>query len=338
MHTKPDLFHKKLTVAVIFGGRSGEHDVSLVSARGVMHALDPERFTVQPFPLGPDGRWLEGRILPEPGANPGIDVVFPVLHGSFGEDGCMQGLLELADLPYVGAGVLASALCMDKVATKQVCAVAGVPVVEAVVGRSLGKAAELAERAENTLGYPCFVKPANLGSSVGISKVCNRQELADAVATAFQYDASILIERGVTGQELECAVLGNQELDASVVGEIVPGNDFYDYDDKYVDGKAQTLIPARISPEDHETVRRLAVTAASALGVEGMARVDFFRETATGAIYLNEVNTIPGFTPISMFSKLWEASGMPYRALLTRLLGLGLERHDRRQSLRFSRS
>lgn len=327
----------RLRVAVLFGGRSGEHDVSLVSARGVMAALDPERFLAIPFPIGADGHWQGQRIVPEPGANPDIDVVFPVLHGTFGEDGAMQGLLELADLPYVGAGVLASALCMDKAATKRMCAAAGVPVVESVTGRSVAAAATLATQAEAAFGFPCFVKPANLGSSVGISKARDRKELLAAIDTAFEFDTSILIERAVVGQELECAVLGNQEIAASVVGEIVPGKEFYDYDDKYLDGKAQTLIPARISEDDQATIQQLAVKAAEALGVEGMARVDFFREAATGAIYLNEVNTIPGFTPISMYSKMWEASGLPYRDLLTKLIGLAMERHTRRRSLRFSR-
>ncbi|MCW5966346.1 MAG: D-alanine--D-alanine ligase [Bryobacterales bacterium] len=326
-----------MRVAVLFGGRSGEHDVSLVSARGVMAALDPDRFIVIPFPIGADGHWQHQRITPEPGANPGIDVVFPVLHGTFGEDGTMQGLLELADLPYVGAGVLASALCMDKAATKRMCAASGVPVVESVTGRSIAAPATLASQAEAAFGYPCFVKPANLGSSVGISKARDRAELLAAIDTAFGFDTSIIIERAVVGQELECAVLGNEEIAASVVGEIVPGKEFYDYEDKYLDGKAQTLIPARISDDDHATVRQLAVKTARALGVEGMARVDFFRETATGAIYLNEVNTIPGFTPISMYSKMWEASGLPYRDLLTKLVTLAIERHARRRSLRFSR-
>lgn len=328
---------EKITVAVLFGGRSGEHDVSLVSARGVMEALDPARFTPIPFPIAPDGRWLERQIAPEPGANPGIDVVFPVLHGTFGEDGTMQGLLELADLPYVGAGVLASALCMDKVATKRMCAASGIPVVEFVSARASQDANELASHVESAFGYPCFVKPANLGSSVGISKVQDRQELLAAIATAFQFDTSILIERAIEGQELECAVLGNQEIAASIVGEIIPGKEFYDYEDKYLDGKAQTLIPARITDADQDTVRQLAVRAAECLGVEGMARVDFFRETSTGTIYLNEVNTIPGFTPISMYSKMWEASGVPYRDLLTQLLTLAMERHTRRRKLRFSR-
>lgn len=328
---------EKIRVAVLFGGRSGEHDVSRVSARGVMEAFDPEWFTVVPFPIGADGRWLEGSIVPEPGANPGIDVVFPVLHGTFGEDGTVQGLLELADLPYVGAGVLSSALCMDKVATKRMCSVAGIPVVEYVTGRAPIDAGRLADEVEAAFGYPSFVKPANLGSSVGISKARNREELLAAVALASEYDNSILLERAVSGQELECAILGNEEIEASVVGEIVPGKEYYDYEDKYLDGRAQTLIPARISPEDQARVRQLAVQAACALAVEGMARVDFFREASTGAIYLNEVNTIPGFTPISMYSKMWEASGLSYRDLLTKLVSLALERHARRRSLKFSR-
>lgn len=327
----------KLRVAVICGGRSGEHDVSLISARSIMEALDPGRFEAIPFPIARDGRWEKGRIVPEPGANPGIDVVFPVLHGTFGEDGTVQGLLELADLPYVGAGVLGSSLCMDKTATKRVCRAAGIPVVESVTGRYGEESEAIAARAEAAFAYPHFVKPANLGSSVGISKAWNREELLAAIGDALRYDTSILVERAVDAQEIECAVLGNDVIEASIPGEIVPGKEFYDYEDKYLDGKAQTLIPARITPEQQDRIRQMAVEAAYALHVEGMARVDFFLERGTGKIYLNEVNTIPGFTSISMYSKMWEASGLLYRDLLTRLIELALERHARRRNLTFSR-
>ncbi|MCU0229208.1 MAG: D-alanine--D-alanine ligase [Bryobacterales bacterium] len=326
-----------LRVAVLSGGRSGEHEVSLVSAQGVMAALDPDRFTAIPCRIGPDGAWLDFPIVPQPRGNPGVDVVFPVLHGTFGEDGAIQGLLELADLPYVGPGVLSSALCMDKIATKRTCAAVGVPVVDFLATRADAPVDALIATIQSSFGFPCFVKPANLGSSVGISKAHDAMEFRSAFATAACFDTSILVERAIVGQELECAILGNEDLQASVVGEIVPGKEFYDYEDKYHDGKAQTLIPARISADDQTLVRALALQAARALQIEGMARVDFFRESATGAIFLNEVNTIPGFTPISMYSKMWEATGLPYRELLTCLITLALQRHDRRRKLRFSR-
>lgn len=328
---------RKLRVAVIYGGRSGEHDVSLVSARSVMDALDPGQYEIVPYPISADGVWESGQIVPEPGANPGIDVVFPVLHGTFGEDGCIQGLLELADLPYVGAGVRGSAVCMDKVTTKRLCSQVGIPIVEFVTASSAEPAKSVASRVESAFGYPCFVKPANLGSSVGISKARNWDELLAAIELASHFDTSVLVERAIQGQELECSVLGNEPIEASVVGEVIPGKEFYDYEDKYLDGKAQTVIPARIPAETQSTVRRLAVEAARSLGVEGMARVDFFREKATGNLYLNEVNTIPGFTPISMYSKMWEASGVPYPELLSRLMVLAMERHARRRNLKFSR-
>lgn len=322
---------------MLYGGRSGEHEVSLLSAKSVMEALDPERFEVAPYRIDKNGKWEPHPLLPEPGANPGVDVVFPVLHGTFGEDGAMQGLLELADLPYVGAGVLASALCMHKAYTKRICAARGIPVVDFLEAHCWEPLEDLVGRAEAQCGFPCFVKPANLGSSVGISKANSLEELRNAIRVAFQYDTTILVERGVTGQELECSILGNERIQASIVGEVVPGKEFYDYEDKYLAGKAQTLIPARISEEEQQRVRRLAVQVGEALGVEGMARVDFFRETSTGEIYLNEVNTIPGFTSISMYGKMWEASGLPYQELLTRLIELALERHARRRALTYSR-
>ncbi len=327
----------KQRVAVIYGGRSGEHDVSVLSARSVMGALDQNRFEVVPFYINREGRWDPHSLRPEPGANEGVDIAFPVLHGSFGEDGTIQGLLELADLPYVGAGVLGSSVCMDKVFTKRICAQSGIPVVAFVAGFTWHAAAEIVEQVEASFGYPCFVKPANLGSSVGISKAADRAALLEAIRIAGGYDTSVLVERAVAGQELECSILGNEFIEASVVGEIVPGKEFYDYEDKYLDGKAQTLIPARISEEEQQQVRQLAVKAAQALGVEGMARVDFFREASTGQIYLNEVNTIPGFTSISMYSKMWEATGLPYPELLGRLLDLAVERHRRKRSLKYTR-
>lgn len=311
--------------------------MSLLSARSVMDALDAASFRVVPFFIDKNGRWNPAPIFPEPGGNPGIDVVFPVLHGTFGEDGTIQGLLELADLPYVGAGVFASAACMHKSFTKKICAGAGIPVVEFVEGRSWEDPNALAKRAELAFGYPCFVKPANLGSSVGISKAGSREELENAIRGASRFDDTVLVERAIAGQELECSILGNEKIEASIAGEVVPGKEFYDYEDKYVDGKAQTLIPARISEEDQHRVRDLAVRVGGALNLEGMARVDFFRESASGKIYLNEVNTIPGFTSISMYGKMWEASGLPYPELLRRLVKLALERHERRAGLSFAR-
>ncbi|MDZ7638806.1 MAG: D-alanine--D-alanine ligase family protein [Bryobacterales bacterium] len=327
----------KRRVAVLFGGRSGEHDVSLLSARSVMDALDPACFEVIPYFIDKHGGWNPGPLLPQPGANPGIDVVFPVLHGTFGEDGTIQGLLELADLPYVGAGVLASSACMHKTYTKRICASRGIPVVDYVGSRTWQSADELLRQVEERLGYPCFVKPANLGSSVGISKASNAAELREAIRTAARFDDALLVERAISGQELECSILGNERIEASIVGEIVPGKEFYDYEDKYLNGNAQTLIPAQISAEDQVLVQQLAVRAGEALNVEGMARVDFFRERSTGNVYLNEVNTIPGFTPISMYGKMWEASGLAYPDLLRRLIGLAVDRHQRRKALTFAR-
>ncbi len=327
----------KRRVAVLFGGRSGEHEVSLLSARSVMDALDREHFEVLPYFIDRSGAWDPSPIIPVPGANPGIDVVFPVLHGTFGEDGTVQGLLELADLPYVGAGVLGSALCMHKGFTKRVCVEQGIPVAEFHLDFRWKPAQSFVDLVECSFGYPCFVKPSNLGSSVGISKAHSADELRNALQLAARFDDSILVERAIVGQELECSVLGNEQIEASIAGEIIPGKEFYDYDDKYVDGTAQTLIPARISDIDQTHVRDMAVRVARALGVEGMARVDFFREESSGTIYLNEVNTIPGFTSISMYGKMWEASGVPYQGLLTRLIDLAVQRHERRKSLTFTR-
>lgn len=327
----------KQRVAVLYGGRSGEHEVSLLSARSVMDALDPASFEIIPYFIGKNGRWDPAPIVPEPGGNPGIDVVFPVLHGTFGEDGTVQGLLELADLPYVGAGVFASAACMHKSFAKKICAGAGIPVVEYVEGKSWEDSEVLVNQVEAKIGYPCFVKPANLGSSVGISKADSPFELRKAIELASRFDEFLLVERAIAGQELECSILGNERLEASIAGEVVPGREFYDYADKYLNGKAQTLIPARISEEDQQRVQELAVRVGSALNLEGMARVDFFRESASGTIYLNEVNTIPGFTAISMYGKMWEASGLPYPELLRRLIQLAIARHQRRSSLSFAR-
>lgn len=322
----------KTTVAVIYGGRSGEHEVSLRSAESVMGALDPERYKILQFFISKEGRWSPRSLSPEPGRHPEIDVVFPLVHGTFGEDGTLQGLLEMAGLPYVGPGVLASAAAMDKEIAKRLCLQAGIPVVDYyLAGRP-----EDADR--NPFGYPVFVKPANLGSSVGISRATGEAGLRDAIALAAQYDTKILVERAIVGKELECAVLGNlDDPQASVPCELIPSRDFYDYDDKYVLGQTQFHLPARLSDDEMAEVRRRAVAAFRALGCEGMARVDFLLEEATGEMFVNEVNTIPGFTSISMYPKMWEHSGLPYPRLLDRLIELALERHRRRQALRYTR-
>jgi D-alanine-D-alanine ligase len=324
----------KLRVAVIKGGRSGEHEISLRSARSIVEALDRERYEIVEYFIDPAGKWSPAAILPEPGANPGIDVVFPVLHGTFGEDGTIQGLLELADLPYVGPGVLASSVSMDKDMMKRVCREKGLPVVEYV---TLRRPHPDPAEACRELGFPMFVKPANLGSSVGISKCRNCEELRAALATAAQYDSKMIVERGIAGREFECAVLGNEDPRASLPCEIVPSREFYDYEDKYLLDAAVIELPAKLEPAKTEELRRLAVEAYRAVECEGMARVDFLLEAASGRLYINEVNTIPGFTSISMFPKMWEHSGLPYPRLLDRLIELARERHRRKKQTRFTR-
>jgi D-alanine-D-alanine ligase len=321
----------KTNVAVIYGGRSGEHEVSLRSAESVMNALDPERYSILKFFISKEGRWSPRAISPEPGRHPEIDVVFPVVHGTFGEDGTLQGLLEMAGLPYVGPGVLASSLAMDKEAAKRMCLQAGVAVVEYYIAASPDDAAK------NPFGYPVFVKPANLGSSVGISKAKTEPELRDAIALARQYDTKVIVERAIAGKELECAVLGNGDPEASMPCEILPSQEFYDYDDKYILDKTEIRLPADLSEERTTELRRQAVAAYRALGCEGMSRVDFLLEESTGRLYVNEVNTIPGFTSISMYPKMWEHSGLPYPKLLDRLIELALDRHTRRRALRYTR-
>jgi D-alanine-D-alanine ligase len=358
----------KRRVVVLFGGRSAEHEISVISARSVLDALDPERY--EPIPIGvtKQGRWqlmptgppslaagIEASALPgvdpssgeevaldqEPGsqalvATDGsrteIDVVFPVMHGPYGEDGSIQGFLEMAGVPYVGAGVLGSAVGMDKAVQKVLFAAAGIPVVdhEVVHEREWEEDPEgVAARAEH-LGYPLFVKPAALGSSVGITKVLHGGALRAALEETFRFGRKAVLERAVEGgRELECAVLGNDDPVASIAGEIVPrGHEFYDYDAKYLDERgAELLVPAPIDPDTLEEVQRLAVAAFRAIDCAGMARVDFFL-TADGRLYLNEVNTIPGFTTISMYPKLWEASGLSYPELVDRLIDLAIERHE----------
>jgi D-alanine-D-alanine ligase len=324
----------KLRVAVLQGGRSGEHEVSLRSAQSIMQAMDPSRYEVVPFTIDKQGKWSPRPILPEPGANAGIDVVFPALHGTFGEDGTVQGLLELADLPYVGAGVLSSSLSMDKELMKRVCRERGLPVVEyATLSRANLDAAEVCKQ----FGFPMFVKPANLGSSVGISKAHNCAELDAALQLAAQFDRKIIVERAVVGQELECAVLGNDDPVASQPCEILPSREFYDYEDKYLLDRAKFELPARISPDETEALRRLAVECYRAVECSGMARVDFLLETSSGMLYINEINTIPGFTSISMYPKMWEYSGIPMPKLIDKLIELALERHAAKKATRFAR-
>jgi D-alanine-D-alanine ligase len=349
-------------LAILYGGRSAEHQVSVVSARSVMEALDPDRFEVVPIAITREGAWLlpdrspleltasegalpeveaagrEVAVRPERGlteAGPGpVDVVFPILHGPFGEDGTVQGLFELADLPYVGSGVLASALAMDKAMAKVVLAAAGLPQAPYLVvperdwradpGRV---AAEVADR----LAYPVFTKPARLGSSIGINKVKTPDALAAGLAAAFAHDTKALVEQGVTARELECGVLGNDTPEASVVGEVVPGHEFYDFEAKYLDESLKLEIPAPVPDTVRSQVRELSLRAFQALDCEGFARVDFFYEEATGQVLVNEVNTIPGFTPKSMFPLLWAASGLAYPDLVARLVDLAVERHAARR-------
>jgi D-alanine-D-alanine ligase len=324
----------KLRVAILYGGRSGEHEISVRSAKAVMEAMDPDKYEQAPYFIDQEGKWTPRPILPEPGAQPDIDVVFPVLHGTFGEDGTVQGLLELAGLPYVGAGVLASALSMDKELMKRVCAERMLPIVDyLVLHRGNGDLDGILK----ALPFPMFVKPANRGSSVGISKVRTREELKAAVCLASEYDTKIVVERGIVGRELECAVLGNEAPMASMPCEILPSRDFYDYEDKYILDKAQTKVPADLPTGTAEELRRLAVECYRAVGCEGMARVDFLLETATGKLYINEINTIPGFTSISMYPKMWEHSGIAFPALIDQLIQLALERHRRKKTTKFTR-
>jgi D-alanine-D-alanine ligase len=325
----------KTRVAVIYGGRSGEHEVSLRSAKSIIDAMDTERYKVLHYLISKEGRWSPRPIVPEPKGNPEIDVVFPVLHGTFGEDGTLQGLLELADLPYVGAGVLASSVSMDKEVMKRLAKERGLPVVDYLVLSSLE--AHSVEGVCSRFEFPVFVKPANLGSSVGISKARDSVQLKSALELATSFDRKIIVERGITGREFECSVLGNEDPIASAPCEILPSREFYDYDDKYVLGEAQTVIPADLSVEQTAELRRLAVECYKAVECEGMARVDFLLETATGRLFINEINTIPGFTSISMYPKMWEYSGLPMPKLIDRLIELAMERHQTKRRLRYSK-
>ena len=353
-----------LTLALIFGGRSAEHDVSLVSARCVAEALDPARYEVVPVGITREGRWLlpddfaiavrDGleaapsqpvALLPDPsrlGLVVGdgervipFDVAFPVLHGPFGEDGTIQGVFEFAGVPYTCAGVAASAVGMDKELMKALFAQADLPQVDYLVARDRADDVEgVVAEAEGDLGYPVFVKPVNMGSSVGIVKAHDRGELRDAVELAFAYDRKVIVEAAAEGREVECAVLGNEQPEASVIGEVLPGNEFYDYEAKYTEGKMAFVIPAPLTEAQTTEVRRIAVAAFRAVDAAGGARCDFFVERAGGRVLLNEINTIPGMTNMSAFPKLWEASGLSFPALADRLVELALERHATRRALR----
>lgn len=362
----------KTTVALVFGGKSGEHEVSLRSAASVIKALDRDKYRVVPIGITKKGQWrshpefLEdefSRIL-EAGspvflpAEPGmsrliqlstegatvgnqvhVDVVFPVLHGTYGEDGTIQGLLEMADLPYVGAGVLGSAAGMDKDVMKRLLHQAGVPQVgfHVFLERQWTSEPEvIRQQVGDRVGYPCFVKPANLGSSVGISKVKSPAELDAAIDLASQFDRKVIVEEGVDAREIECSVLGNEDPVASLPGEIIPSREFYDYAAKYISDDSRLLIPAPLSEMQTRRIQELATTTFLITECCGMARVDFFLERKSGNILVNEINSIPGFTSISMYPKLWEASGLSYPVLIDRLIQLALERHLNKRSKKTS--
>jgi D-alanine-D-alanine ligase len=358
----------KVNIGVIFGGRSGEHEVSLMSARSVIDALDPEKYNITQIGISHEGKWLigenilekmtEGRtvglspavLFPDPSRHGlflikktkssedlehfiDLDVVFPVLHGTFGEDGTLQGLLEMAGVAYVGAGVLGSAVGMDKGVFREVMLANGIPVVDTiVVSRSEidNLVNQVIEHAEHLMSYPMFVKPANTGSSVGVSKCYGRSDLIEGLMDAARFDRRILVQRAVNAREIEVSVLGNDLPKASIPGEIRPAAEFYSYDAKYNDENSELLIPAPLSDEMINRIRSLAIKAYQAIDCAGMARVDFFVDRDTDEIFLGEVNTIPGFTKISMYPKLWEASGLPYPQLIDRLVELALERKSDR--------
>lgn len=363
---------RRLRVGVLFGGRSAEHDVSLASARAVMDNLDGA-FDVVPIGITREGRWLAGgdpwlalcegdegveavtltpdptqgrallRLQPTVGEPPqltALDVIFPVLHGTYGEDGTVQGLLELADVAYVGCGVLASAVGMDKAVMKAVFRAAKLPVLPYLTFLRRdweSKPQGVVAMIESALRYPIFVKPANLGSSVGISKVKTAADLPAALDLALSYDRKVIIEQGINAREIEVSVLGNDDPAVSTPGEVAPSNEWYDYAAKYLDGESALLIPAPIPADTAEAVRRLAAAAFRAVDGSGLSRVDFLLDRDTGELWLNEVNTMPGFTPISMYAKMWEASGVSYREVCRRLVELALERHAERQRNRTTR-
>lgn len=348
-------------MVLLFGGRSAEHEVSCVSALHVLRAMDPSRYDVVPVGITKAGRWLSvgeavgrlgqaARALPSPDevdgealdpipvvtARPDL-VVFPLLHGPMGEDGTVQGLLEMAGAAYVGAGVAASALCMDKALAKRVLTSAGLPGVRWLGARRAEIGPGFSDQVGEALGYPVFVKPANLGSSVGVGRADGPDQMKGALSMALAYDEYVVVEEAVTGREIEVAVLGNEHPRASVPGEIEPSHSFYDFEDKYLDEGARLLVPAPLGPEEADQVRALSLAAYRALQVDGMARVDFFYEPDGRGFLVNELNTLPGFTPISMYPRLWAASGLPYPALVDELVRLALDRHGRRAAFRTER-
>ncbi|MPQ25535.1 D-alanine--D-alanine ligase [Bacillus paralicheniformis] len=357
----------KTRLGLVYGGKSAEHNVSLQTALAVTKALDTEKFDIHPIYITEKGEWVRGPQLTEPVSNvkmlqfeqtgqtfspallnrdmfPGeadvkddsIDVVFPLLHGPNGEDGTIQGMLELLNVPYVGNGVLASSAGMDKVVMKHLFAQAGLDQAKYVsfMKKTWSHSKEESyDQVEAELGYPCFVKPANLGSSVGISKCRNREELDQAFELAFQYDRKIVVEEGVIGREIELGVLGNDEPVCSVAGEIAPKKDFYDYKAKYEDGDTDLIIPASLTEDEYETMRSMAVKAFQAIDGSGLVRADFFL-TNEGRVLINEVNTMPGFTPFSMFPLLWKQSGVEYAELIEKLVALAIERHEEKQQIK----
>jgi D-alanine-D-alanine ligase len=351
---------QKLRLGVIFGGRSGEHEVSVVSAQHVMAAVDGSRFQVVPIGITKTGAWLTPEETQEQMDRPEapykktlalaggegllarpqaletlsrIDVAFPLIHGPGGEDGTLQGLLELAQVPYVGAGVAASAVGLDKAPMKALLHEAGLPVVDYLVisePRWEREEKTVTAEIEGVLSYPCFVKPANGGSSVGISKVRSREDLADAVLEALRYDRKLVLEKGVDCREIECAVLGNDEPEASPLGEILYKGEFYDYEAKYLDASTELVAPAEVTADVESRIRQMAITAYQAIDCAGMARVDFFL-TSQGEVFVDELNTVPGFTPVSMYPRLWQVAGLSYSGLISRLVDLGLERFEQRE-------
>ena len=345
---------QRIKLVLLFGGRSAEHEVSIISAVSIYKNLDKKKYTTSCIYIDKKGLWKvvdsplvprsdldEGKcftFLPWGNTNPSLlldaEIYFPVLHGPFGEDGTIQGLFEMADVPYVGATVLASATGMDKSIAKSLFQNEQLPVVKHLVLLEIPwkeRADKIIDRIHREFPFPFFVKPSNLGSSVGITKVTKREQIESAIRTAFQFDTKILIEQGIMGREIECSVLGNADPQASLPGEIIPHGDFYDYKDKYIDGKTSFKIPADLPQDITEKIQSIAIKAFRAIDCLGMARVDFFLQDDTEKIFLNEINTIPGFTEISMYPKLWEVSGLPYPKLLDRLIDFGLEKHKNKK-------
>ncbi|MFB6467368.1 D-alanine--D-alanine ligase [Cytobacillus sp. Hz8] len=356
----------KIKLGLLYGGKSAEHKVSLQTAQAVINALDHHKFEIHPIYITKEGQWIKGPQLDGPVENVGalefnhgkalaptalaptlfeegqdggsFDVIFPLLHGPNGEDGTVQGLLELLNLPYVGNGVLASSAGMDKVIMKNIFAQAGLPQVKYVSFIRVdweNEKEDAYRKVEEELGYPCFVKPANLGSSVGISKCSNRKDLGKAFIEAFQFDRKVIIEEGVTAREIEIAVLGNDKPECSVPGEIVPKKDFYDYTAKYEDGNTALIIPAKMEEKQLEALKEMAIKAFKSLDCSGLVRADFFL-THDGQFYINEVNTMPGFTPVSMFPLLWKHTGLDYPQLIERLVRLAMERYEEKQQIKYT--